>query len=109
MLCLACLLSLALSSCQAKDANLQQPSISLATKLVPQTRSRSARSLSDMFEKVKSKLFGGKKQQSNSNSNNAGAQVQPSASSVSNSQRQNWADVSYKSVINSGQTHSSKD
>lgn len=92
MLSLACLFSLALSVCQAKDvASQQQPTISLASRLVPQSRSRSARSLSDMFEKVKSKLFGGKKQQQANNNNPAMAQSVTSA--VSSAQRQPWGDV----------------
>lgn len=69
ILSLAVLMSLALSHCLAKEAVQQaavggQPATpptggsSLASKLLP--KARSARSIGDMFEKMKNKLFGRK-------------------------------------------------
>jgi len=83
---LIALVLFALTSCQAKDA-AQQTSSSITSKLTPQTKTRSARSLSDMFEKMKSKIFGSRKQAT------ATSQVQPAAS-VNAAQRQPWGDVS---------------
>lgn len=106
---LAVLASLALTSCQAKEAasgsaaapaNSAQSS-SLASKLLPQTKTRTARSLSDMFEKVKSKIFGNKKQSTASTNSAASQQVQPAASVVS-AQRQPWADVSVRCQVERG-------
>lgn len=104
LLCIAVLVSLALAVSQAKDTttstnnNAHQ---SLASKLMPQqSRARTSRSLSDMFEKVKSKIFG-KKQQASSSSNQVNQQVQPSSASLSSSASMNsvqrqptWGDVS---------------
>lgn len=86
----AVIVSLVLSSqvSQAKDA-AEPKSSSLASKLIPQTKARTARSLGDMFEKVRSKIFGSRKQASASSNN----QVQPAAS-VNVPQRQPWGDVS---------------
>lgn len=88
--------SLLLTSCQAKEqqpaAQPQQQQPSLASRLLStqQTRTRTARSLSDYFEKVKSKIFGNKKQSASASSTQQ--QVQPAAS-VNSAQRQPW-DVS---------------
>lgn len=93
---MALLISLALASLgQAKEAQPQQ--VSLASKLTAQSqpKARSARSLSDMFEKVKSKIFGSRKQQPVAQASVANSQVAPASSAISSAaQRQPWIDVS---------------
>lgn len=114
----ALLVGLALSSCLADQQQQQQKQAILApgpaqvprhsllaTKLLPQqTKARSARSLSDMFERVKSRIFGSKKQaasQSSAAASSTSSQIQPAASAVNSAvQRQPW-DVSVKRATRS--------
>lgn len=76
----------------------QQARHSLASKLMP--KARTARSLSDMFDKVKSKIFGNKKGQTSSSASQssssmlASASQQSGAQALNSAQRQPWADVS---------------
>lgn len=63
-------------------AGQTQPASSFASRLLP--KARSSRSLSDMFEKVKSRIFGSKKSSSSSasSSSSSSSAVQPASSSL---------------------------
>lgn len=93
------LLGLALLACLAagkQDEGGKQAG-SLAAKLLPsQYKVRHSRSLGDMFEKMRSKIFGSRKVTSSPGQGSSAAstsQLQTSASANS-AQRQPWGDVS---------------
>lgn len=101
-------MSLALSHCLAKDVasavgqqhpeGLKSTASSLASKLIP--KARSARSIGDMFEKMKNKLFGRKQASAGSAAATAASQqsavqqsVAPSSGARPQQQQPQW-DVS---------------
>lgn len=69
---------------------------SLASKLLGQSKPRTSRSLSDMFEKMKSKIFGSRKQSQQQQQQASQSQNIQSVAPLNsaNAQRQPWADVS---------------